>query len=203
MTTLSDGIRKPGRPRSAEADQAIARATLEELAAVGFEALSIEAVAARAKVGKTTIYRRWPSKDELVMAAIRTIHAQVPVIETGNLQADLLALVRGSLELGERDPIIQKLFIRAMSELKEKPEIFQVVIDHLILPRFQRFFAMIEHAQARGELRLDLDWHVAMGMIAGPVFYQWMLGAVVSASESPVGLAESMVDAILHGIAPS
>jgi AcrR family transcriptional regulator len=203
MTATSDGIRKPGRPRSAQADQAILRATLEVGAAVGFEALSIEAVAARAEVGKTTIYRRWPSKDELVMAAIRTIHAEVPVVETGSLRADLLALVRNSLELGNRDPLIQRLFIRSMSELKEKPEVFQVVIDHLLLPRFEHFFAMLEHAKARGELRPDLDPRIAMGVIAGPVFYQWMLGAVVSGAESPVELAEQMVDAILHGIAPA
>jgi len=73
MTTKSgpeQGIRKPGRPRSAQAHKAILDATLELLAEEGFHGLSIEAVAAKAGVGKTTIYRRWPSKDELVMDAI-------------------------------------------------------------------------------------------------------------------------------------
>ena len=61
----------PGRPRDPEADRAILEATIEILGEEGYEGLSIEGVAARAGVGKTTIYRRWTSKAELVVAAIQ------------------------------------------------------------------------------------------------------------------------------------
>lgn len=208
MTTVSDGIsRKPGRPRSAQADQAIVKATLEELAEVGFEALSIEAVAARAGVGKTTIYRRWPSKDDLVIAAVATIHVHVPVIDTGNLREDLLALVRGTLEISSEYPLIQKLFLRAMSDLRDKPEIFQVLLDRMILPRFRRFIELIERAKARGEIRRDLDTYIVLSVITGPIFYELTLGegvfgASAAGGEPAAELAEQAVDAILHGIAP-
>ena len=97
MTTTSEpeqGIRKPGRPRSAQAHKAIIDATLELLAEEGFQGLSIEAVAAKAGVGKTTIYRRWSSKDELVMDAIREVQIDLPVIDTGNFRNDLTTLLK-------------------------------------------------------------------------------------------------------------
>src|SRR5260370_18750172 len=97
MATTSEsekGRRKPGRPRSAQAQKAIIDATLELLAEEGFQGLSIEAVAARAGVGKTTIYRRWSSKEELVMEAIRQVQIDVPVMDTGNFRNDLAALLQ-------------------------------------------------------------------------------------------------------------
>src|SRR5579859_7686549 len=84
--------RRPGRPRSALAERAILEATLELLAEVGIEALSIEGVAARAGVGKTTIYRRWESKEELIVAAVRRLQVQAPIVDTGNFRADIQAI---------------------------------------------------------------------------------------------------------------
>jgi AcrR family transcriptional regulator len=203
MTAVSDGIsRKPGRPRSAQANQAILSATLEELTEVGYEALSIEAVAARAGVGKTTIYRRWSSKDELVIAATDTIRVQVPVPNTGNLRDDLLTLARGALEVGIAYPRIQQLFTRTLSEVKSKPEVFQVLVDRLIRPRIQGFIELVERAKARGEVRQDLETHLVLSIIMGPVVYEWVLGAIVNGFVATPDLADQMVDAILHGIAP-
>jgi AcrR family transcriptional regulator len=203
MTAVSDGIsRKPGRPRSAQANQAILSATLEELTEVGYEALSIEAVAARAGVGKTTIYRRWPSKDELVIAATETIRVHVPVPNTGNLRDDLLTLARGALEVGIAYPRIQKLFARTLGEAKSKPEVFQAVLDRLIRPRIQGFIELVERAKARGEVRQDLETHLVLSIIMGPVVYEWVLGAIVHGFVATPDLADQMVDAILHGIAP-
>ena len=72
--------RGPGRPRSADADKAIVEATLEMLADEGYYALSLEAVAARAGVGKATIYRRWPGKRELVGDALATLNEGMPEV---------------------------------------------------------------------------------------------------------------------------
>ena len=68
--------RPPGRPRDPEVDRSILKATIELLADDGFGGLSIEAVAARAGVGKTTVYRRWPSKTPLVVDAL--CHVKTP-----------------------------------------------------------------------------------------------------------------------------
>ena len=198
MTTISDGIRKPGRPRSAQADQAILRATLEALAEVGFEALSIEAVAARAHVGKTTIYRRWPSKTELVMEAISVIHTEVPVIDTGNFRDDLLTMMRGAFQL--RAPLIEQLLLKVMGEIKTNPEVFQVFMARHVAPRFQAIIQMIERAKARGELRQEIDPALVISLLGGAYFFQALfLGVLPTPALSP-HLAEQVVDAVLRGI---
>src|SRR5262249_48391971 len=86
--------RKPGRPRSPEADRAILQTTVELLATEGLRGLSIERVAERAGVGKTTIYRRWPTKRELAEAALRALFTQMESVsyvpDTGTVRGDLL-----------------------------------------------------------------------------------------------------------------
>ena len=67
------GGRRPGRPRSEQAEQAIIEATLDVFAEKGFEGVCVELVAARAGVGKATIYRRWPNKEELLLAAFGSL----------------------------------------------------------------------------------------------------------------------------------
>ncbi len=201
MTVSNDAIRKPGRPRSAQAHQAILRATLEELAEVGVEAMSIEGVAARAGVGKTTIYRRWPSKEELIKAAIGVIHIQTPIPDTGRLRDDVFLLVRNTLEAGARYPLLPKLFFRALSELKDKPEILAALQAQMIGPRFQQLFAMIELAKARGEMRPDLDAFVALGIMMGPIISLWLLPGIIPVAQPPTDLIEQIVEGILRGIA--
>jgi AcrR family transcriptional regulator len=199
MATISDGIRKPGRPRSAQADQAILRATLEELAKVGFEALSIEAVAARAGVGKTTIYRRWPSKTELVLEAINIVHTEVPVIDTGNFRDDLLAIMRGAYRINPS--LVEQLVVRLIGEVKSNPEVFQAYMERHVTPRFQAVIQMIERAKARGEVRQDVDTALIMSLAAGPYFFQILFGGLASTPTPSPDLPEQLVDAVLHGIA--
>lgn len=202
MTTASDSaIRKPGRPRSAQADQAILQAALEEMAAVGYEALTIEAVAARAGVGKTTIYRRWPSKDELIKAAVGVVHIQTPIPDTGHLRDDVFLMVRNTLEAGIRYPLLPKLFFRALSELRDRPEIFAVLQEQMIGPRFQQLFAMMDHAKERGEMRPDIDPVVALGVIMGPVISLWLLPGIILPAQPPPNLIDQIVESILRGIA--
>ena len=82
--------RRPGRPRSEQAEQAIIEATLDLFAEQGFEGVCVEAVAARAGVGKATIYRRWPSKEELLLAALGSMKSPFPE-PVGNVREDLVA----------------------------------------------------------------------------------------------------------------
>jgi AcrR family transcriptional regulator len=199
--THSGSPRPPGRPRSVQRDQAILAAALQELTDSGFDAMSIEGVAARAHVGKTTIYRRWPSKEALVLAAIQSMQAEAPILDTGNLQADLRAMVEHALALGSSSPVLQKLAFRAATELAAKPEMLQGLLMQVLPTRFHDFAELIERARERGELRADLNTDVALGMIAGPIFYHWLLGGIVSSSPPPTDLAEQIVEAIFHGLA--
>ena len=82
--------RRPGRPRSEQAEQAIIEATLDLFGEQGFEGVCVEAVAARAGVGKATIYRRWPNKEELLLAALSSMKSPIPE-PTGSVRDDLVA----------------------------------------------------------------------------------------------------------------
>ncbi len=207
MTTTSEpeqGIRKPGRPRSAQAHKAIIDATLELLAEEGFQGLSIEAVAARAGVGKTTIYRRWPSKDELVMDAIREVQIDTPVVDTGNFRNDLTALLTTVYQgfIAYPYPFLGKLLLKFISEYQTNPEIFQVAITQLITPRFQRFIHMVEQAQAREEIRGDIDPALVMALVVGSLYFHWTVtGNLMPTSFTyPVEWIEQMIDAVIQGI---
>src|SRR6266542_1733281 len=85
--------RRPGRPRSEQAEQAIIEATLDLFAEQGFEGVCVEAVAARAGVGKATIYRRWPNKEELIIDAVASMKGPVPPIGGKSVRDDLVTLL--------------------------------------------------------------------------------------------------------------
>ena len=206
MTTTSEPeqeIRKPGRPRSAQAHKAIIDATLELLAEEGYQGLSIEAVAARAGVGKTTIYRRWSSKEELVMEAIRQVQIDVPVMDTGNFRNDLVALLKTVYQgfMAHPYPFLGKLVLKFIDEYQANPEIFQGALTQLIFPRFQRFFHMVEQAQAREEIRGDIDPELVLELVAGSLYFRWMMRNLLpTSSPSLVDWIGQVVDAIMRGI---
>src|SRR5437899_12567871 len=92
-------VRKAGRPRSVQSHQAILEATLEIFAEEGLQGLSIEAIAERAGVGKTTIYRRWSSKEDVIKDALDLFRGEHPLPDTGNIRDDLLYIAKEAHEL--------------------------------------------------------------------------------------------------------
>ena len=108
--------RTPGRPRSEKAHQAILESTLTVLGESGIAGLSIEAVAARAGVGKATIYRRWESKEELILAALAIMSPAGPVPDTGSLEGDLTALAQGTGRARLADTVLPRVAPRALAE---------------------------------------------------------------------------------------
>src|SRR5262245_51396421 len=87
------GLRRRGRPRSAQAEQAVLAAALDLIAERGPEGLGIEQVAARAGVGKATIYRRWRGKEDMLLDAIGSLGSDIPVPQGRSVRADLVALL--------------------------------------------------------------------------------------------------------------
>jgi AcrR family transcriptional regulator len=176
-------------------------ATLEELASAGYEALTVEGVAQRAGVGKSTIYRRWSSKHDLVLAALRTMQGTVPIVDTGYLRQDLLTMVEQALAIGTGNPPFQAFVFRAATELAAQPELLRGLLTQLLPARLEEFARLIERAKARGDVRADLDTEVILGLIAGPIFYHWIVGGLIAPTPPPARLAAQLVDALLRGMA--
>ena len=115
--------RRPGRPRDATRDKAILTAALDLLQQRGYRDLTIESVAEQAGVGRPTIYRRWPSKPALVVAALaRSTRLAVPPVDTGSLRRDLIALQRHRLELMST-PASRRVTAGLIGDLAADPEL--------------------------------------------------------------------------------
>jgi AcrR family transcriptional regulator len=192
--------RRAGRPRSMEAQQAILDAVLLLLATQGFDGMSIEEVATRAGVGKTTIYRWWDTKEALALEALQKLYARRPITDTGNLRQDLIAIFEDFARHMQKDePLLENLSYKLLGDFKTHPELFQMFFSLVIEPRLQKFSQMIERAQERGELREDLDPLMLFGLFSGPFCYRVLLSGKVAPRSS--NWPEQVVDAVLYGIA--
>ncbi len=193
-------IRKAGRQRSAQSHQAIVEATLELFAEVGFQGLSIEAIAERAGVGKTTIYRRWSSKEDVIKDALDLLHTGNPVPDTGNIRDILLYIVKESRELFNSNPLMGKLTTKLLAEFKTKPEIYRAFYDKVVAPRIQQFRQIVERAQERGDLRPDLDVAFILYLIFISLVYGNIFTELIDPDAQRAYEPEAAVDALLCGI---
>lgn len=193
------GVSKGGRPRSVQAQQAILDATLALLATEGFEAMSIEAIAARAGVGKKTIYRWWASKEALVIDAIKNVQQMKnPVLATGSLRDDLIALFKNTLQVWS-GPDARGLLLELTRLMTTHPEIFRAYYDQIFAPRFQQAIELFQGAQERGEVRQDLEVTEMLSLLIGPIWSHLFFDA--NKTFSALARPERLIDAMLQGIA--
>jgi AcrR family transcriptional regulator len=192
-------LRKPGRPRSAQADHAILDATLHLLAQDGIQGMSLEGVAARAGVSKTTIYRRWANKDALILDALRQSKPPVLTFDTGNFRADIEHYLR-SLRALLADPLMQRLSLRLLGELSGRPEWSNDYFSDTMRPNLMALEGMIERARARGELRADADTLLVMEIIGGPLFYHFIFSLFLP--DQPVFAIEKFIALLWEGLKP-
>lgn len=168
---MSDNRKKSsGRPRSIQSDRVILQATLELLAEVGFDRLSIEAIATRARVGKTTIYRRYPGKEELVANAIESIRAEVIIPDTGSLDSDINALIENAAQI-TLTPLGRKSVGMIISSASSNSEFAQIYWTRYLQPRRQAFAIVIDRAKARNEVKADLDSDLVFDTMSGIMLY--------------------------------
>jgi AcrR family transcriptional regulator len=145
-----------GRPRSEEAEQAILAATLGMVAAHGVAGTTIEGVAAEAGVGKTTIYRRWESKTDLIITAVSVMAPQGDPPDTGSFPGDLKAFADLQRERLADTPLLT-VAPRVLAESLSYPELHQGFLDNVITPLRGVIRTIIERGIGRGELRPDLE----------------------------------------------
>lgn len=156
----------PGRPRSPEAHRAILVATRELLAAFGYGAMTVDAIAKRAGVGKATIYRHWPSKAQL---AVGTLAMSPPLCsrQRAHVEDDLVALLREFVRLARETPL--GAVLPALLAERSRDAELAASLDPLIRERIQPFEAAVARATARGELPRALDPRLAVQLLIGPV----------------------------------
>jgi AcrR family transcriptional regulator len=186
----------PGRPRSAAADQAILAAVLDELVEVGFDELTIERVAARAGVGKATIYRRWSSKTDLVVDAVGSMKPPLVQPDTGSTRDDLIALFAAAPGHEEDDRDSARLLVGLCMELQRSPEMGELYRERFAAPRRRVAAEILERGIARGEIRADVDPEEVVDLVIGPLFYRQL---VTGRSRGPDDVAR-LVDMVLPGI---
>ncbi len=197
MSGTAEAPRAPGRPRSADADTAIMRATLELLVEEGFRGLSVEAVRQRAGVGKATIYRRFADKEALVRATMALMHAQLELPDTGTLRGDLESAWSQAYELaaGARERL---MVARLLVDAAHDPDLFALFRETLVERRRGAMLAMIGRAVDRGELRPGLDPELIVDLLAGPMIYRVLIDA--GDVPDPVGRAMRVYDTLVEGI---
>lgn len=160
----------PGRPRSAKSHQAMLKATLELLGEVGFGALSIEAISARAGIGKTTIYRRYDSKEELVADAIESIRQDIIIPNTGNLDDDLDELIQNAAQI-TLSPIGKQTVAMIIGSAASNSQFAQIYWKKYLQPRRKAFAAVIERAKMRNEILNDIDSDLIFDSMSGIMLY--------------------------------
>ena len=166
MTESSQASGSAGRPRSEEAHSAILDATLALLVEDGYPALTIEGIAARAGVGKATIYRRWASKLPLVIEAFERLPA-LEEADTGDLVADLETMLESYLEVWNSTPL-GAVYPSLVGECANDPELVSL-LSPLLMQRRRPLVHALERSMARGELAPDLDLELAADLIVGPI----------------------------------
>jgi AcrR family transcriptional regulator len=195
--------RRPGRPRSARADAAIAQATFEMLMESGFTGLSVEAVADRAGVSKATIYRRAASKAELVIRAIESMGLRLPEVpDTGSFRGDMLALGRQQAREAKASGVPVLTFPRVLAEAAlSDPELHRVLKKGIAEPRTSVVEQLVRRGMERGELRADLDVEMTVNLVFGALIFTGLSNGRgwTDVPRTP----ERIVDTLLAGIAAS
>jgi AcrR family transcriptional regulator len=184
-----------GRPRDPETDIAILEAVADALAEDGFARLSIEDVAVRAGVVKTTIYRRWGSKFELIEALLDSINEALPIEESGDIRSDLIAffrvLLNGRAAVGKRIAILSAM----IAESVHNPQIAELLRRRYMQPRRAKMIGIVHNAKRRGALRPDLDEAGLVDQLAGLIWYRRLVVGIPIRRDE----AERLVDQLLEG----
>ena len=184
-------------PRVARSRAAVLDATLDLLATDGAEGCTIEAIASRSGVAKTTIYRHWPSRAALVIDAVRTLMEDpTEVPDTGHVRGDVTALLQGlghRLRTGHLADVAPAL----VAAVDAEPQLAHLM-DVYVHGRREPMRAVLRRGVERGELPADLDVELVADLLAGPLFYR----RLVARRPGDEAYVESLVDVVFTGVAP-
>jgi AcrR family transcriptional regulator len=171
----ANGTRPPGRPRSEESRQSILRSTLKLLKQPGgFPELSIEAIAADANVGKTTVYRWWPTKAALVADAFSSsAEEELQFQDTGSVRRDMSLQMRRLIRIfrSPRGKVVAALLAGGQSD----PKLIEAFRDRFLWPRRKQAYQTLQRGIDRGELPVDSDFDLILDSLYGPIYMRFLI----------------------------
>jgi AcrR family transcriptional regulator len=170
----TNGTRPPGRPRSEESRKSILRSTLRLLKQEGFPELSIEAIAADANVGKTTVYRWWPTKAALVADAFSSsAESELQFPDTGSVRRDMNLQMRKLIRIfrSERGKVVAALLAGGQSD----PELIEAFRDRFLWPRRKQAYKTLQRGVDRGELPANSDLDLILDSLYGPIYMRFLI----------------------------
>ena len=190
-TRRTEGVRVKGRAARVVTDVLVA--TAEELSRVGYSALRVEDVAARSGVNKTTIYRRWPTKPDLVGAALRAVWETPEVPDTGSLRSDFVTSLKKTAAFA-MSPIGRGL-TRVIQIERAHPELEPIA--RAMREDFRNLReVLVRRSMERGELPPETDARFLTDLVAAPIFYR-----LFTENESvDAAFIEAVVDVVLCGV---
>ena len=189
---------RAGRPRSARAHEAILEAILELIAeGMSVDALSIEAVAARAGVGKATIYRRWPNKQAMLSEAVQELKGPPHQPVGSNVRERLISLVS---KIATGDERVARIFPCMLPEMLRSEAVYELW-QGIIEPRREVMREVLRQGIADGELRADIDLETVCSVLTGPVLVSRVMRWNPRLDNE--ALPVQVVDMVLGGIAAS
>ena len=176
--TTTEQRRPPGRPRNEEADREIIAATLRLLPLQGYDRLSVEAVAAEADVTRATIYRRYPSKAELVCAALNAYPDDASVGDLADVRAYLVTLMtifRTGIQACDGVAICSSLYLNR----EQHPEMLEEFRRAVVEPRMERMRDVLVAAAAAGHVRRGVDVEMVVTMLFGAGIQRVLTGGTL------------------------
>jgi AcrR family transcriptional regulator len=178
--------------RAEDRTETIMRATLDLAREAGYAKLSIEGVAARAGVGKHTIYRRWPSKGLLFLDSLLTRNEPgLDIPDTGDVMADFRQQIYAAVDLLGTPPW-GPLYQALVGEAQHDPAVAAGLNERFIRPQTEKTIARIEAAVAQGQVSSDFDVELAMATLSGPLYFTFLI------TQEP--LTHDYVDRVLEAL---
>lgn len=195
MQSSISSRRTRGRPRDSRIDQDVVAAVLKVLWARGYRAVTIEDIARRVRRARTSLYRRWPSKRQLVAFAVVHELGVEPAPDTGSLREDLKAAVE-TLRRAFAGPLGAAIAGLA-SDMAHDAALGRLIRSAVLAPRRDSMRAALVRGEARGEISRGLDVELLLDMLTAPFYFRTLFGhAPITA-----GMSRQVVDYALRAAA--
>lgn len=192
---------RPRQPAGAailrpEKTEAIIAAFFAELGKSGYGGLTMDRVAERAGVGKAALYRRWPSKKEMLIDLVGQFATKAVLPpDTGTLRGDIRAIAHDAIAV-LANPLVRSVIQSLVTEARRSPDLGAVLTERFINPRREAGAQMLRRAVDRGEVPPDSDLELAQDLIGGPLY----LRGVILGEEFPPGYTQRLTDAVLRSL---